>query len=115
MKNKYTEIFKLKSMLEESNIPFEFNIIRNKYDFLYGLDERYQICYPKCGKDRKCSIIQGTGTYGEEQDLLEIMGLLTETEEEYDSVAGYLTAEDVFNKIKKDYMGGIKYGKLYCN
>ena len=72
--------------------------MKNKYT------EVFKICYPNCGNDRKCSIIQGIGTYGEEQDLFGIMGLLTEIEEEYDSVAGYLTAENVFNRIKKDYM-----------
>ena len=50
---------------------------------------------------RIISIVQGYGTYGEEDDLLEIMGLLTEEEEKIDSVTGYLTAEDVFNRIVK--------------
>lgn len=33
----------------------------------------------------------------------EILGLLTEDETEDDWVAGYLTAQDVFERIKKHY------------
>lgn len=61
--------------------------MKNKYT------EIFKICYPKCGNDGKCSVIQGTGTYGEEQDLLEIMGLLTEIEKEYDSQSQRRSAE----------------------
>ena len=42
-----------------------------------------------------------SGTYGSEEDKLEITGLLTEIEEEEDSVRGWLTAEEVFKRIKK--------------
>lgn len=31
------------------------------------------------------------------------MGLLTEEESKYDSVVGYLTAQEVFNRIKNHY------------
>lgn len=103
LKDKYTEIFKLKNILEKANIPFEFNIITNKYDHLYALGERYQICYPDAGPNIKCSVIEGKGTYGAEEDLLEIMGLLTQKEQMNDSVLGYLNAKEVFNRIKKDY------------
>lgn len=41
------------------------------------------------------------GCYGREKDLLEIMGLLTPEEEKINSVIGYLTAEDVFERITK--------------
>ena len=49
---------------------------------------------------RVCSVIQGTCTYGGLENKLEIMGLLTEEEAENDSVCGWLTAEDVFQRIK---------------
>ena len=103
LKDKYTEIFKLKNILEKANIPFEFNIITNKYDHLYALGKRYQICYPDAGPNIKCSVIEGKGIYGAEEDLLEIMGLLTQKEQMNDSVLGYLNAKEVFNRIKKDY------------
>ena len=107
MENKYTEIFKLKDMLEESNIPFEFKIRE------FGADKLYQICYPKDGYRRKCSVIQGKGTYGGEENLLEIMGLLTKAEEEYDSVLGYLTAKNVFDRIEKDFFKKKPWRKLH--
>ena len=102
----YGEIFRLKEMLEKANIPFVYT------DESFDLDEfsfeKYHIEYPcsyKGNRDRVCSVIQGWGTYGCEQDLLEIMGLLTDEEEaeEYGSVKGYLTAKDVFERIQKHY------------
>ena len=105
MENKYLAIFKLKAMLEESHIPFEFKIRE------FGVDKIYQICYPKDGFRRKCSVIQGNGTYGGEKDLLEITGLLTDTEEN-DGVLGYLTAENVFDRIEKDFFKNKLWRKL---
>ncbi|MCK9544068.1 MAG: hypothetical protein M0R03_18770 [Novosphingobium sp.] len=95
---KYTEIFKLRKMLSESKIPFDFidhNLIRPC--------QRYQICVPSSEpiQKRVISVIQGRGTYGGQDDLLEIRGLLTKDEEECDTVAGWLTAENVFARIKK--------------
>ena len=90
---KYTEIFKLKKMLEAENIPFEFRFMPDLIGF--------QISYPKSGDERVCSIIENAHSYGNERNLLEIMGLLTDEELEYDSVAGGLSAENVFERIKK--------------
>lgn len=109
---KYTEIFKLRKMLSESKIPFDFidhNLIRPC--------QRYQICVPSSEPIQKriISVIQGSGTYGGQDDLLEIMGLLTEEEknEGYEvvgcltnegyEVVGWLTAENVFARIKKHF------------
>lgn len=91
---KYNEIFKLKSMLEENHIPFEW-IEHN--DFRNG----YQICYPVKSEKRVCSVIEHSFSYGNEKDLLEIQGLLTveEEEEEHDSVLGNLTADNVYSRI----------------
>ena len=52
----------------------------------------------------KCSVICHKYSYGGREGLLEIMGLLTEEEEEWDEVVGYLTADDVFARIYTDYM-----------
>lgn len=49
--------------------------------------------------------IEHYGSYGKDEDKLEIMGLLTPDEEEHDSVLGYLTAEDVFERIRKHHNG----------
>ena len=93
---KYIEIFKLKKMLEEAGIPFEF-FDRSDSNF-----EGYLIRYPNT-EYAKCSIIQSDWSYGGEENLLEIMGLLTEEEKRQDSVVGFLTAEEVFKRIKEDY------------
>lgn len=94
---KYKEIFKLKKMLEDADIPFYWQEIS------LGLVERYQICYPCFAeKLRVLSAIEGFSTYGAQNDLIEIRGLL-ESGEGDGMVAGYLTAENVFNRIKKHY------------
>ena len=97
---KYTEIFKLKKMLEEAGIPFEF------FNRSNGNFEGYQIIYRHQTEqldDFACSIIQGDISYGGNKNLLEIMGLLTEEEKKQDSVIGFLTAEEVFKRIKEDW------------
>lgn len=121
---KYTEIFKLKEMLELAEIPYLFidkykeeKILMNKNNYLKML-EHYQILiyddmrdmmhegelYPILEEEKRViSIIQGYGTYGSNVDLLEIMGLLTEEEEKEGSVVGYLSAENVFDRIEKYY------------
>lgn len=86
---KYTEILKLKEMLEEAGIPFTFTETYRKQC------PAYQI---RLGGF--ADVIQHRGSYGNERDLLEIMGGLTEEEMDYDSVLGYLTAEEVFKRFK---------------
>lgn len=99
IKPEYNEIFKLKSLLEENHIPFEW-IEHN--DFRNG----YQICYPEKGEKCVCSVVAHTFSYGSQKDLLEIQGLLTaEEEEEGDSVLGNLTADDVFQRILSHWNG----------
>ena len=95
-KENYKEIFRLKEMLEKANIPFEF---KEHHDYRNG----YQILYPADGEINRCSVIEHSFSYGNKRDLLEIMGLLTDEESEYDSVVGFLSAENVFERIKKDY------------
>lgn len=119
MKRKYNEMFKLKEMLEKENIPFDWTenwgysekTLKEMSTISPDLVERYQICYPCSGEGRKLSAIQGFGTYGAEHDLIEIMGLLTPEEELDDKVVGYLTAKNVFERIKTDYEGRIKIMK----
>lgn len=89
----YEEIIKLHSMLADSLIP---HVIRRSFD-------GWQVCYPFFGDGRVISVIEHQGSYGRHNDLLEIMGLLTPEEETHDSVAGHLTADDVFGRIKKHW------------
>lgn len=100
---KYKEIFKLKKMLEDENIEHEFidrSITGTRYN-----SEKYQICCPNCGEDRYISIIEGDISYGSEEDKLEIQGLMTDEEYEYDAVVGHLSAENVLERIKNHLKG----------
>lgn len=94
---KYKEIFKLKKMLEDAEIPFYFKeglgYLEELYRIFPDLCEHYQICYPS-EKDRWISVIEGFGTLGGDHDKLEIMGGLTPLEshrccvEEQDEIIG---------------------------
>lgn len=104
---KYTEILKLKEMLEEAGIPFTFTddsfgvkkkldaekpVVKAYYRFLYPA---YQI---RLGD--LVDVIEHCYSYGNKRDLLEIMGGLTEEEMECDEGLGFLTAEEVFKRFK---------------
>ena len=93
VKPKYQEILKLHVMLLDKDIPHD---IRRDCD-------GWHIHYPCIGLERVLSAVEFKGTHGAEQDLIEIMGLLTPGEFLMDSVKGYLTAEEVFNRIKEHY------------
>lgn len=95
MVDNYTEIFRLKKMLEKAKIPFDFSTLHGGYHIVYPTDSNKRIC----------SVIEHDSSYGREKDLLEIKGLLTELEEETleDDVLGYLTAEEVFQRIKNHW------------
>lgn len=99
---KYKEIFKLRDMLDKENINY---LLYDRSCLNYN-DERlnyiqFQIIILKDNK-RLISVVEGDYTYGGIDDLLEIMGCLTEEELKVDNVVGYLTAEEVFNRIKKN-------------
>lgn len=97
-----SEFDKLARMLDDAGIPYE----RNDSVGLFDMD---RIKYPST-KNCKCSVIYGYGSYGFNNGTLEIMGLLTPEEEEYDQVVGYLTAEEVFERISKHYEDFVKNG-----
>lgn len=99
----YDEIFKLEAMLKAEGIPFVYH----RQPDMCG----FQICYPEDGENRVCSIILHSGSYGRGEGLLEIMGLLKPDEEQCDDVAGYLTADDVFERIKAHHDG--KWSEYY--
>lgn len=95
---RYKEIFKLDELLTESGIPHVFE----------KMMDGWVICYPNKGDCIVCDAIEHFGSYGHEQDLLELMGLLTPEEEECDSVVGWLTAENIFDRILKHFKEGEK-------
>lgn len=90
---RYKEIRKLQALLELEHIPHE---VVKMYD-------GWQVWYPS-KREGVCDAIEHFGSYGAEDDLLEIMGLLTEEEYECDSVKGHLTAKEVFERMKKHYL-----------
>lgn len=85
----YNDILLLKDLLKKEEIPFDF-------EELFG---GYIIAYPS-REEVICSVIEHDYSYGSSSDLLEIRGLLTKEEESEDDVAGYLTALDVYDRIK---------------
>ena len=89
------EIFRLKEMLEKENIPFGF-VEREEV-------EGYQLAYfKKTNEIIKCdiSVIQHKYSYGNDVNLLEMWDMSK------DDTEGYLSAEDVFERIKKHYKAG---------
>ena len=90
---RYQEILKLDTMLTEKGIPHT----------LQKLFDGWQVLYPENGKKLVMDAIEHFGSYGNEEDLLEIMGLLTPEEEEDNSVLGHLTAEEVCKRIKQHW------------
>lgn len=83
------EMGKLIILLAQAGIPFDLNILFGRPQVLYPSAE-YTVCDAVCH----------WGSYGHERGLIEIMGLVETLE---DDVEGYLTAEEVFRRIKKDY------------
>lgn len=89
----YKEIGRLVEMLAEANIPGSYHQLFDGWQVGYP-------CLPSEG-DCVCNVIEHFGSRGHNVDLLEIWGLLTEEENlnNYGTL-GYLTAEEVFGRIK---------------
>lgn len=87
----YTEILKLDKMLTDANIPHTLDRFFDGWQVIYSVNG-----------NRIADAIQHFGSYGNSENLLEIMGLV-KPEETSDSVLGCLTAEDVFNRISEHY------------
>lgn len=94
------EILRLKKMLEDAGIPFEYD------DDVFGEGDNLQarqIVVFVDDEGNNVDAIYNTASYGYTEGLLEIMGGLTEKEGSEDSVLGYLTAEEVFERFKYCY------------
>ena len=90
----YKEIRKLDALLTEAGIPHTFQTLYwNNTGDLRGA----QIIYPEDGPNRVADVIINGAGYGNEFDLLEMMGLVPETAEPDEltggSIEGYMTAE----------------------
>ena len=106
METNNREIIKLTHLLEEAGIPFKYtdNLFSS-----YGISEDdsnsafgYQVIIERNGK-RLCDAVFHFSSYGSQEGLLEIMGGLTDEEGNGDSVLGYLTAQEVFERFKYCY------------
>lgn len=82
----YKEIHKLDNLLTEADIPHTMRRIYDGWQIFYYSPEN-------CAAD----VVQHFGSYGSHRDLLEIMGLCDE------SVEGFLSAQEVFERIKCHY------------
>ena len=104
MKEKYTEIFRLKEMLKRENIPFEFEEDEEykKYIIRIPINESIR---KQDNKEPLMIVYQGKYTYGGRNNLLEICGgtTLEERKEQGEECLGYLTAENVLERIKYCY------------
>lgn len=86
------EVMRLTLMLDRHNIPYQL-------DSGCGIT---RVKYPNVNKC-VCTAAQGNGTYGNLDNLIEISGLLTPEERKWDSVVGWLNADEVFNRISRHY------------
>lgn len=93
------EIEKLANMLKCAGIPFERDDDPRNMPPYYKMR---RIKYPSIVNE-VCSVIEGLGSHGNKANLLEICGLLKPGEG--NDVVGWLTAEDVFARIKEHYHG----------
>lgn len=95
-REKYTEIVKLHELLDDARIPHEFVFDPGNIGF--------SVVYMD-GDEVICDACTHSFSYGHEENLIEIIGLLTPEERRRDEVAGWLTAEDVFQRISNHYNG----------
>lgn len=112
------EIERLHKMLTDAEIEHEWldrtPQIRKRDPIVLQIRDEYpwgwQIIVYRPDGERLISAIEGFGSHGyglkgEQGDSIEIMGLLTPEEEKDDSVLGWLTAEEVFRRIKEAVCG----------
>ena len=88
----YTEMGKLEWLLQEAKIPY-------RIEYIWGMPS---VRYYGHGEELICDAVCHSGSYGHEEGLLEIMGLTRND----DSVEGWLTSEEVFDRIFEDWSKG---------
>lgn len=103
MKRDLTELNKLEQYLKEHSIPYDRIDEDEGSEYAPELD-RHQICVPSSELGWAWDVICHYGSYGCEEGLLEGMGTIFGGGEP----EGYLTADDVIERIDKYY--GIKEG-----
>ena len=93
LNSSYQEIIRLENMLTDADIQHRIE----------RFEDGWHLEYPDRQEKRVCSVVEFTGSFGAKQDRLEIMGLLNADERKFDKVVGHLTAENVFDRIKRDW------------
>lgn len=88
----YTSIIKLSDMLIKAEIPHTLRPFVDGYQVIINLPY-----------GRRIDAVEFSGSYGYEENLIEIQGAITLEELENDSVLGHLTAEEVFKRFKQCY------------
>lgn len=97
------EMIKLVTFLDENGYIFEYT----KKPIPDREPAREQIVvydniYNMRARNPSWDVIGGYGAYGDATRPLELMGdILTEQEREIDSVVGYLTAQDIIDRLTK--------------
>ena len=86
-----TEMDILEQLMNKDNIPYE------KRYFFNGV----QICYPNVDKF-VCSAVCHDYSYGHEEGLIEILGLVDHDEDD-NGCLGWLSAAEVFERIKNHF------------
>lgn len=88
----YIEMGKLEWLLQEAKIPY-------RIEYIWGMPS---VRYYGHGDELICDAVCHSGSYGHEKGLLEIMGLTRNG----DPVEGWLTSEEVFDRISEDWNKG---------
>lgn len=91
------ELDKLEVYLKENGIEYTREDRESKR-YLY--QNKHQIVVYKKG-ERQWDAICHPGSFGFEEGLLEIYGNIVDYEKDGDSVAGWLTADDIIKRLQK--------------
>lgn len=92
-----SELNKLEAYLKDHNIPYERD--DGALDLNGIFDRHIIIVYSQSG-EREWDAICQYGSYGGDNGLIEIMGTIVQNDE--DDVEGWLTADDIINRIKEE-------------
>lgn len=87
----FTEFAKVMKYLVENNIPCELKSRFGGY-----------LCFVPSTEEKEFDFICHKYSYGHQKGLIEITGsIITDEESKFDSVVGWLTADNVIERIKK--------------
>jgi hypothetical protein len=96
---KFKAIKTLSQLLEQEKIPHEMT----------GYRGGFVIAYPSLlTEEMVCSVMQNVESQGGTYELLEMKWPVRGGKKSLGEVHGYLTAVEVFNRIKRDWEKGVK-------